>query len=328
MDNQREPTPTVEAIGRLPFRGTLVPDEFFEHITFDNGRPDLLAIVILSEIVYWYRPRAIKDPTTGKLLGYAKKFTEDKLQRSYGALVDKFGCSKRQATDAVRRLEKRGYLTKEFRIVATSRGMPVSNVLYLEPVPDGIARLLNVTTNGTPLTLERDTPNVRTGEGSHSDVIPPPLERETYTKSSSRLKEKSSKLRGEKSRASRRSPSPRKRSSGSTEKRERTESRTGPAFAALVEACDLDAGALHKRTEGELADVLEKLRNKLGVDEDQLACAIGRFRRWWSWADWRGQKDEAPTLKSVLDCWPQFQRAVDDGMFDMLAECVSDHGVN
>jgi hypothetical protein len=330
LDRGREATPTVKAIGRLPFRGTLVPDEFFEHITFDNGRPDLLAIMILSEIMYWYRPQAIKDPATGKLLGYAKKFTEDKLQRSYRALADKFGCSKRQATDAVTRLEKRGYLTREFRIVTAGRGMPVSNVLYLEPVSDEVAKLLNPTTSGTPLTLERDSPRVRTGERSRSRVIPPTLERETYTETSpENTPENTRRLSGGKRRASRRSPSPsRKRSSDSTEKRARTEPLTGPALEAVVKACDLDAELLSKKTEREIAEVLLKLRNKLGVNDDQLAGAISRFREWWSWGDWRGQKDEAPTPKSVLDCWPQFQRSVDDGFFDMVAECINDHGAN
>lgn len=53
--------------------------EWFSRITFDNGRPDTNAILILSDIVYWYRPTVIRDERTGMVTGYRKKLKADLL---------------------------------------------------------------------------------------------------------------------------------------------------------------------------------------------------------------------------------------------------------
>ena len=49
------------------------------------------ALLILADLVYWYRPAPIYDIKTGQLNGYGKKFKEDLLQRSYKNLEEKFG---------------------------------------------------------------------------------------------------------------------------------------------------------------------------------------------------------------------------------------------
>lgn len=49
----------VTEIGGLNFKGNVVDHEWFNYITFSNGKPHIVAIMVLSEIVYWYRPTVI-----------------------------------------------------------------------------------------------------------------------------------------------------------------------------------------------------------------------------------------------------------------------------
>ena len=91
----------VDAIGQMNFTGNIIPPIWCKKICFANGKPNLNAIIILSDIVYWYRPREIRDENTGALVGYEKKFKADLLQRSYQSIADQFGISKRQVKDAL-----------------------------------------------------------------------------------------------------------------------------------------------------------------------------------------------------------------------------------
>ena len=54
MNNQS--TPIVDSIGQMNFEGNITPLEWYKHIKFANGKADTIAITILSDIVYWYRP--------------------------------------------------------------------------------------------------------------------------------------------------------------------------------------------------------------------------------------------------------------------------------
>ena len=130
----------VTKIGMNDFSGNLVPHTWFEHIR--RGRKaNLHAILILSEIVYWYRPTAVKDENTGKLLGYRKKFWADMLQRSYISFAEQFGISKDQAKDAIDDLIRLGLIRREFRNLVSKTGIRMINVMYLEPVPSAIAAI-------------------------------------------------------------------------------------------------------------------------------------------------------------------------------------------
>ena len=67
-------TPEVDAIGALPWQGNLVPHAWYTALTSPSGKPDLVAITLLADIVYWYRPVVERDPATGKVLRQRKKF--------------------------------------------------------------------------------------------------------------------------------------------------------------------------------------------------------------------------------------------------------------
>ena len=46
----------VDAMGSINISGNIIPAVWYRTITKENGKPYLLAIVILADIVYWYRP--------------------------------------------------------------------------------------------------------------------------------------------------------------------------------------------------------------------------------------------------------------------------------
>ena len=97
-------TPEVDAIGALPFTGTLIPHAWYTALALPCGRPDLVAITLLADIVYWYRPVVERDPATGEILRQHKKFKADMLQRSYQAFAAQFGFTKRQVREALGRV--------------------------------------------------------------------------------------------------------------------------------------------------------------------------------------------------------------------------------
>lgn len=180
------PTDTVVAIGQINLTGNVTPASWWRHITLPSGRPDQTAITLLAEIVYWYRPSEVRDEITGALVGYRKRFHGDKLQRSYQAFADQFGFSKREATDALKRLRDAGFITLELRTIQTSEGMTLSNVLFIEPVPEAVLDINSMVRksdikNVTPVPFERNTPSVPTEPLPRSDVDDPTLKRETYT---------------------------------------------------------------------------------------------------------------------------------------------------
>ncbi|NBL77959.1 DNA replication protein DnaD [Proteus sp. G2639] len=193
--NKFTPTETVNQIGKLNLSGNVIPSNWWSHIKLPSGKPDCTAIILLSDIVYWYRPTEIRDELTGELLGFRKRFHGDKLQRSYQAFANQFGFSKREATDALKRLRHAGLITLELRTVTTSEGSTLNNVLYVEVVPEAICAITNNVQNkddvdsksGTPITFERNTPSVETEHLLHSDVSVPTLKSDTYTETTTEI---------------------------------------------------------------------------------------------------------------------------------------------
>lgn len=124
-------SPTVDKLSRLQISGNVIPVSWYKTIRRDTGKPNLNAIIILADIVYWYRAVEIRDEATGQLIGLRKKFHADMLQRSYQQISDQFGISKRDATNAVVELEKLRVVRRVFRTLEIS-GRLVPNVLFLD----------------------------------------------------------------------------------------------------------------------------------------------------------------------------------------------------
>ncbi|MGE7787466.1 conserved phage C-terminal domain-containing protein [Bacillus cereus] len=168
----------VMKIARINLRGNTMDQGWFKHLTLDNGKPYMVAITVLSEIFYWYKPTEIRDEKTNEIR-YKQKFKADKLQKSYQQLADSFGFTKRQVLEACKYLLKKKLITIEFRTIIVN-GTRLNNVMYVEPVVENIQKISILYQD--PITLERDTlPHYNEG-GSHTEKgEAPTLERGTNT---------------------------------------------------------------------------------------------------------------------------------------------------
>lgn len=123
---------TVDKLGEMNFEGNIIPANWYKTVTRENGRPYLLAICILSEICYWYRPSLKKDEHTGRVVGYTKKFKGEMFQMNYQQFADNLGESKRSVKAAMDRLEKIGVIRREWKTVKLSNGMMLNNTLFID----------------------------------------------------------------------------------------------------------------------------------------------------------------------------------------------------
>lgn len=134
-------TPEVAEMVKIPIEGNVIPPEWLTAIKMPNGKTDSISVLILSDIVYWYRPTIIRDEQSGRIIGYRKKFKADLLQRSYSDLENLFGFSRSQIKDALQRLEKIGLILRVFRNICTN-GTPLTNVMFIKLFPSVVRDLL------------------------------------------------------------------------------------------------------------------------------------------------------------------------------------------
>lgn len=132
---------TVDRLANLQLYGNIIPHSWYNAITLKDGKPDLIAIIILADILYWYRPKEIIDEKTGEVIGYKKKFNNDALQRSYSQLMDMFNLSRKQVGRALKVLCELNLIKKDKRN-ETINYRNFNNVLYLKLNAD---RLLEIT---------------------------------------------------------------------------------------------------------------------------------------------------------------------------------------
>lgn len=163
----------VDQVGSVHFEGNILPTSWFSSFLLDSGKPDLNAIVLLSEIVYWHRPTVVRDEYSGQVLHTKKKFKADLLQRSYQSFSDQFGFSKLQVKDAFDRLEKTGVIKRHWRTIEANN-QKYNNVLYIELV--------------TPVLFEMTTlPISKEGASTFQKVDPPHFKRGTNTENTTEI---------------------------------------------------------------------------------------------------------------------------------------------
>lgn len=133
--------PIVDAVGKLNITGNIIPEAWYSTVKNSKGKTSPLAILILADIVYWYRPTEIRDESTQEVK-FTKKFHDrDYLQRSYNQITEKFGISSKQARDALIVLEQLNVIKRHFRTITTKSGLKLSNVMFLELFPDALKKL-------------------------------------------------------------------------------------------------------------------------------------------------------------------------------------------
>jgi hypothetical protein len=126
---------TVDAMGQFAMSGNITPMEWYKTILRENGKPYLLAITILSDIVYWFRPTEVRDERTGQVIGWRKKFSGDLLQKSYKQYENLFGESRRSIKAAFDALVELGVVIREFRDVKIGEEedeRTLYNVMFLD----------------------------------------------------------------------------------------------------------------------------------------------------------------------------------------------------
>lgn len=121
----------VDENAKLAISGNVIPQTWYRTIVRESRKPNLTAIIILADVVYWYKPAELRDENTEQVVAVKKKFKADLLQRSYQQISVQFGISKREAANAIIFLEKLGVVKRVFRTVNIN-GLVVNNVLYLE----------------------------------------------------------------------------------------------------------------------------------------------------------------------------------------------------
>ncbi|MDM5237462.1 DnaD domain protein [Bacillus cereus] len=177
----------VLQIGQMNFRGNVIDHGWFKTITLANGKPNMVAISILGEVVYWYKPTELRDEHSNNVR-YKQKFKADTLQKSYQQFADSFGFTKRQVKDACDYLKDRGLVRIEFRTVFVN-GTRCNNVMFIEPVPEEIQKIsILYWENGTPPTLESNRllqPNVP--PSCYKTEESPTLKRKTNTEITTKI---------------------------------------------------------------------------------------------------------------------------------------------
>lgn len=149
----------VDQVGSVHLEGNILPTSWFSTFVLESGKPDLNAIVVLSEIVYWHRPTVVRDEYSGQVVRVKKKFKSDLLQRSYQSFSDQYGFSKQQVKEAFDRLEKCGVLKRHFRTIEANN-QKYNNVLFIELI--------------TPVLFEMTTLPLSKGGGSPFEKADPP----------------------------------------------------------------------------------------------------------------------------------------------------------
>jgi DnaD/phage-associated family protein len=184
----------VDQVGEMKIEGNLVPHLWYKNITFASGKAHFVAITLLADILYWYRPTLVRDEN-GDVIGTGTKFKADMLQKSYQAFSDTYGFTKRQVKEAIDFLVAHHLLIREFRTITTS-SIVLSNIMYVQPVAGNVRRVMEGRCHVSELvSICHDSTLERTADSSAAEVAgskgregSPPVKRGTYTESTSELK--------------------------------------------------------------------------------------------------------------------------------------------
>ncbi len=131
----------VDVVGTINITGNVTPNNWYKRIVRENGKPNLLAIALLSDIVFWYRPIEVRDESSGNTIGWKKKFRGKMLQKSYQDYADFFGESKRSIKAALDYLEDIGVIKKVFMDYITEANTKIPNVMYIDLEPQTLEKL-------------------------------------------------------------------------------------------------------------------------------------------------------------------------------------------
>jgi hypothetical protein len=168
----------IQQIGEINLIGNVIPHSWYKHIQL-NGKPDCTAILILAEILYWWRPRIIRDEHSGETIRIEKRFKADLLQKSYNDFCVSFGFSKKQVKEATDRLEELKLIKKIFKDI-TNKGSHISSVLFIKINPKKIKKI-SIPFEKTGNSLETLDTDTSPGTPYPPGYPPPTLQGTPYT---------------------------------------------------------------------------------------------------------------------------------------------------
>lgn len=142
MDFYSSGNEAVDAMETVTITGNITAPRWYQTILRENGKPYRLAIDILADIVYWYRPVEIRDETTGHIVGIRKRFKADYLQKTYEQYANLYGESKRTVKAAFDKLVELEVIERIFREVTYANDMKLYNVMFISL---NVRRLLELT---------------------------------------------------------------------------------------------------------------------------------------------------------------------------------------
>ena len=131
----------VDRIGHINISGDVKPRIWHKTIVNEQGKPQRLAMDILAEIVYWYRPVEVRDERTGEVIGWKKKFASDMLQKDYNYFMDSYGESEKTISRALAFLEGLGVIRRHRKSIRLKSGTIAHNVLFIELMVDKLYEL-------------------------------------------------------------------------------------------------------------------------------------------------------------------------------------------
>ena len=139
-------TPEVEAIGQLEITGNVIPHHWYKVLVRKNGKPYHVAIILLADILYWYKPVIVRNESTGYVIGSRKKFKGDYFQRQTKAYAEMFGFSERQVSDALKFLEDLELIKRHFRDIPMGDDGVLSNRQFIQVITKNIEMLQKIHT--------------------------------------------------------------------------------------------------------------------------------------------------------------------------------------
>ncbi|MBO4617489.1 MAG: hypothetical protein J5717_09040 [Lachnospiraceae bacterium] len=130
----------VDAVGKMNITGNVIPEAWYNTIVNSKGKLNMVAALVLSEIVYWYRPREIKKEDSNEV-EYQKRFQDDEfVQLGYNYLCKKFNLTVGPVREGIKLLESLGVVKRHLKDVKTRMGT-LHNVVYIELIPEGLERV-------------------------------------------------------------------------------------------------------------------------------------------------------------------------------------------
>jgi len=136
--------PVVKQMASLDFGYYYaIPETWFKFFMDPNNNLNLRQMLMLAEIVYWHRPRAVYHRDRNEIIGSGKRFKGPGFNRRYSEWGKRYGISEKQARRDLHGLEKAGLIKIKIATEVVVEGMHLWNVAYFEPVPERIFEITN-----------------------------------------------------------------------------------------------------------------------------------------------------------------------------------------